>query len=889
MNRYRLLVLSLVAALLGLALVSARSYAVAPPVVINEVLAGNATTNLDPAYTNYSPWIELYNAGGSAVNLGGYRLSDDAANPAGYALPANTNIAAGGRLVVWYDELATGLHTAYSLDMRGDTIALFMPDGTLVDSLTFGAQLVDVAYGRTNDGAGDWAYFDAPTPGAANSGGLAGPARAARPAFSPPGGVYAGGQSVTMSADPGAVIRYTTDGSKPRANSPIYNGPINVNAPTVIRARAFAPGLLSSTAGTATYLIGVDKELPVVSLATDPAHLFDNMIGIYVIGKNGAKGRCGPKANYNRPWERPVSMELYETNGTLAFQQDVGFEIQGDCTRAMPQKSLEIKARRRYGDNDIDYAIFPGNPLDEYERLVLRGGGNHDAYLSMFREPLAHELNWDTMALDQQQYRPTAVFINGAYWGIHNLRDKADESLIEQNYGLDADDEFDMMRAELNNEEVDAGNTAAWDAFMADLQKDLTNPANFADVAAQMDVDEFMDFFIAHTYSGNLRGGEFRYWRAYEPGSVWRWVFADLDNSFQTGQINQDSLKAALKQDSYAIQPLKRMLTYIPFRNAFVQRAASHLNITYTPARVTPYVNTLHDEIAPEMPAHIARWKKPKTMSAWEVEATKMRTFAAQRAEKMRQHLNAYVGAPGTANLTVALTGNGTVRVAGVAPFAYPFTGPYYRTLPLTLEATPAAGFRFVEWQETGETDPAISLSLSGNATRTAVFEPEPLPVIVINEIFYLPLTPLSEANNEFVELYNADTAVVDLSGFTIDAISFVFPAGATIDPGELIVVAANSADPAFAALPAGGVFDFTWGSPDNQKLSNGGETIALKDDKGNDIDSVNYDDVAPWPTTPDTSGMSLSLLSPTHDNSVATSWAGSTAAGGTPGAVNFP
>ena len=82
MNRYRLTVLSILVALIGLALVSARSYAVAPPVVINEVLAGNATTNLDPAYTNYSPWIELYNAGGSAVNLGGYRLSGVVANPA---------------------------------------------------------------------------------------------------------------------------------------------------------------------------------------------------------------------------------------------------------------------------------------------------------------------------------------------------------------------------------------------------------------------------------------------------------------------------------------------------------------------------------------------------------------------------------------------------------------------------------------------------------------------------------------------------------------------------------------------------------------------------------------------------------------------------------------
>ncbi len=886
MNRFRLLVLALVAAVLSLALVSARSYAVAPPVVINEVLAGNATTNMDMAYTNYSPWVELYNAGGTAVNLGGYRLSDDLANPNGYTLPANTTIPAGGRLILWYDELATGVHTAYSLDVRGDTIALFMADGTLVDSVTFGAQLVDVAYGRTSDGAGDWAYFDAPTPGAANSGGLAGTARLARPTFSPPGGVYAAGQSVTISADPGAIIRYTTDGSKPTASSPIYSGPIAVNQPKPIRARAFLPGQLSSTAATATYLIGVDKDIAIVSLATDPAHMFDNMIGIYVIGKNGAKGRCGPKANYNQPWERPVSMELYEPNGTLAFQQDVGFEIQGDCTRAMPQKSLEIKTRRRYGDNDIDYAIFPGNPQDEYERLVLRGGGNHNAYLSMFREPLAHELNWDTMDLDQQQYRPTAVFINGAYWGIHNLRDKADEALIEQNYGLDADDEFDMMRAELDNREVDAGNTAAWDAFMADLQRDLTNPTNFADVTAQMDVDEFMDFFIAHTYSGNLRGGEFRYWRAYEAGSVWRWVFADLDNSFQTNQINQDSLKAALKQNVYAIQPLKRMLTNIPFRNAFVQRAASHLNITYAPARVTAMINTMHDEIAPEMPAHIARWNKPKTMTVWESEVTKMRTFAAQRSEKMRQHLNLYVGSPGTANLTVAVSGSGQVSIAGVAPFAYPFTGPYFRTLPLTLEATPALGFRFVQWQETGETNPAITLTLSGNATRTAVFEPEPPPAIVINEIHYNPAdTQGSDDLYEFIELVNADDHTIDLSGFAFGAgITYTFPDGASIAAGEIIVVA-KAAGSYSAALPGIQVFQWTSGS-----LDNGGEQLALLDADGNDIDRLTYDDVAPWPTAPDdNSGPSLSLLATNLDNTLAASWAPSTAANGTPGAVNFP
>ena len=44
-------------------------------VAINEVLIGNASTNLDPTYTNYSAWIELYNSGTVAVSVGGLRLS----------------------------------------------------------------------------------------------------------------------------------------------------------------------------------------------------------------------------------------------------------------------------------------------------------------------------------------------------------------------------------------------------------------------------------------------------------------------------------------------------------------------------------------------------------------------------------------------------------------------------------------------------------------------------------------------------------------------------------------------------------------------------------------------------------------------------------------------
>ena len=79
----------------------------------------------------------------------------------------------------------------------------------------------------------------------------------------------------------------------------------------------------------------------------------------------------------------------------------------------------------------------------------------------------------------------------------------------------------------------------------------------------------------------------------------------------------------------------------------------------------------------------------------------------------------------------------------------------------------------------------------------------------------------------------------------------------------------------------------YQWATGDN--LSNGGETVTLKDTFNQTVDTVSYDDVAPWPTEPDGSGPSLALLDPALDNSAAANWAKSREDGGTPGAVNFP
>ena len=866
-----------------------------PGLLINEVLVGNASTNLDPSFTNYAAWIELRNTSSRTIELDGYRLEslpDGATTADVFVLDGSLEVPRNGYLLLWADEHNTASHAPFELDMDGGTLRLVAPGNSVVDSVSLSEQAPDVSYGRAPDAGATWAYYDRPTPGAANNtlatpaaAGGALPAQAAAPVISPAAGFYAAAQRVTISAAPGATIRYTTNGARPTESSTLYSAPFSVAATAVVRARAWLPGQLSSPTATASLFIGFSTSLPVVSIATHPDHLFDSRIGIYIAGVNGIIGRCSEtRANWNQPWERPVSMELFEGDGQRGFQQDTGIEIHGNCSRNAPQKSLEIKTRKTYGDNDLDYRVFPDNPLDEYRRLILRGRGTHNASSGIVTEPLAQLLGAETMNSDHQQYRPVILFINGQYWGIYGLRDKADEALIEQNYGLDKDDEFDMIE---NKRRLVVGDFAAVDALYDALGQSMTDPANYAAVLAQIDEDNFMDYFIAEFYVGNRDwpGTNVRIWRPRTADGQWRWLLYDLDASFNLRDVNRKTFPQALQSGHYGIQPLQRLLVNPTFKAAFLQRFASHLAITYAPQRVRGLIDAFSAPVAAEVPRHVARWQTPQSVEAWRKAVEDLRRFADLRPAAVRSAINKYLGSPGTAELTLNVAGGqGQVQAAGVAPFGYPFSALYFRKLPLTLRAVPAPGYRFVRWQETGQTTPEISLTLAAATARTAVFEAKPLPQLVLNELHYNPADAQGADDlYEFVEIVNAGAAAVDLSGFSLrDGVEFTFPNGASLDPGAMLLVAKTAAT--YAALP--GVPVFQWTSGD---LSNGGETLTLADENGNPVDSLTYDDAAPWPTLPDGSGPSLSLLAPGLDNADAANWAASAATGGTPGAANFP
>ena len=107
---------------------------------INEILASNSMVNADPASGEYSDWLELYNAGNTAINLDGYYLTDNLNEPGKWQITVNASIPARGYLLIWCDDLGSGLHSNFKLSASGEELALFDPSLRLIDSLSFGPQ-----------------------------------------------------------------------------------------------------------------------------------------------------------------------------------------------------------------------------------------------------------------------------------------------------------------------------------------------------------------------------------------------------------------------------------------------------------------------------------------------------------------------------------------------------------------------------------------------------------------------------------------------------------------------------------------------------------------------------------------------------------------------------
>lgn len=876
------------------------SVAFSQSLYINEFMASNSNTIRDPDFNNYADWIEIYNSGTNAVNLKNYYITDNLSQPQKFRFNIDFIVPANGYVLVWADDANTGNHTNFKLSATGESIGLFNPSLQLIDTISFGSQETDISFGRFPNGTTNWYKFNPSTPGSANlESGIFN--ILPQPNISHQSGFYSSTIFITISHNQSNVtIRYTLNGSTPSNSSNIYSTPIQIDSTIVLRVRVFKDGYLPSKTLSRTFLISENTQLPVFSLITDPENFFSDTSGIYVAGTNGIIGNCSTvPRNWNQDWERPAHLEFFENNKSLAFKVDCGVKIFGGCSRLYPMKSLAFYFRSQYGFDKLNYRLFDDSPITEFNNFILRSSGQ-DWYRTMYRDAMVQTLIEQGMKLDYQNYRPTILFINGKYWGIHNLREKLNEHYVFYHHGVNKDN-IDLIEISKNIQATN-GDITDYNYLINFLtQRNMAYTPNYEHIKTFVDIDQYIDYQIAQIYSanGDWPGSNVKLWKEKVPGAKWRWMIYDLDFTFggnAKGMANTNTLEQATATNGpdwpnppWSTLMFRKLLDNPEFKNEFIQRFAAHMNTTFEPNRVLFVIDSMAQKIASEIPKHKQRWPQSISYAAtWQELINVMKTFTVERPANVRNHFYTKFGISGVNNLILSRNNPqwGKIFINTVEIKNNVSTNTFFRNIPIRVKALAMPGYRFVRWEGiSNQTSPEIVIQLNANSTLTAIFEPEPLTYssIIINEINYKS-SPLFDTE-DWLEFYNPSDNSIDISGWKLhdDNISnqFIFPNGTIVGAKSYLVVCRDSTK--FKSLNPSvlnRIGNINFG------LSSDGDQIFLKDNSNTTIDEIQYSVSLPWPSAPNGSGATLSLINPQLDNSLPENWKASRFAG-TPGKLN--
>lgn len=700
--------------LLGLTLSSISAFS---QIVINEFVADNDQGLLDPDYLEYGDWIELYNTSNQPVSLNGLYLSDDPLNLFKWSLPGSNQLPAKGYLIIWADNKNAGVHTNFRLNYAGEFLAISSAMGFVMDSLTFGLQVQGASYGRQTDGGDHWVIFSTPSPGAANNTQV-GSLISSPPHFSHRRGFFTNPINLELTAPGGGEIRYTLDGSDPAISSPLYAAAIQINKTTVVRARVYNGNQSPSPIVTETLLVNEITTLPIFSITTDPKNLWDLDTGIYVEGRNYSWG--WGNGNFWQDWEKEAFIEFFEQDRSVKIAQTAGLKITGALSRTASQKSLRLIARRSYGEPKFDYRFFKNKNINQFNEIKLRSAGN-DWASTMMKDGSLQTIIAGQMDIDYQSYRPSIVYLNGEYWGIHNIREMIGDDYIEENHGFDKNN-LDFITQTGTVKEGDS--KAYTDLLTFVTTKDMTNADNYATAAEKIDVQEYINYNVAEIFYANIDwpAGNIKYWRPRIPGGIWRWIIFDQDLAFD--YVWHNTLEWATLEDppDYpgSTDLFKSFMKSPEFSDRFLSTMLAHLNSTFDADRMIGVIDSLQRNIAGEMALrHIQRWighhgwtfmdpvlgyiETPWLASYddWLTNVDKLRYFASNRKPYILGFLKSFYGLedPVEIDLKVSPAGSGRILLDHSLVVSNKEDATYFTDQELNLTAIPEPQYSLDQWE----------------------------------------------------------------------------------------------------------------------------------------------------------------------------------------------
>lgn len=629
------------------------------PLVLNEIMTRNEIGIRDGNGTR-EDWIEIYNPNPGVLNLDNYFLTDNPGQLTKWNFPSVT-IPGNGYLLVFASGInlvdpAGNPHTNFKLDSMGEYLAIVRPDGTTIDAVfhpTFPEQLADISYGpQAGDGA--LRYFNVPTPGGPNGSGFPDVVRDTN--FDFDRGFYDASFQVTISsATLDATIRYTTDGSLPSPTSgSIYNAPITIANTTTLRAIAYKPGWLPTNVDTQTYIF-VDQvalqpsnppgwpsdwnfssdagsivpsdyemdprvvnntlpgysipeallDIPTVSLAMEPSDFLND----------STEPDTGMYSNSQSRFERRCSIEYIRPDGVPGFQYDAKVEVHGNASRRparMQKHSLRVTFTTQYGGpGRLQYSLFPGSPVDQFNKLVLRacftdswglvswGSNRYRPNDSQYIRDVWMKDSLRDMGQPSSAGNFVHLYVNGLYFGLHNLTERLEDDFWAEHFGGEPAD------WEVNKDL--SGGGARWIQMMGIANGNIADNSVYNSIKNYLDVDNFADYMLLHFYADSEDWPHHNGYAAANAVSgdgmyrFWCWDQEIALDKYGWNRYNNNSGAGA---------PFQRLRQNAEFRMLFADRVQKHLfngGALSEQASINRYMG-LANQIDKAIVAESARW-----------------------------------------------------------------------------------------------------------------------------------------------------------------------------------------------------------------------------------------------------------------------------------------
>lgn len=604
-------------------------------VAITEVAAVN-TTVAQSSYGEYFDYVELRNNTGKTINLKNYKLSDSKKSESFQSLP-DQELAPGAYVAIYCGDSnkvspTTGnIYLKYGLNRYGETVYLLDKNNVAVDTLEYFRLSSGYSAGRDVGGTDEVVYYAKLTPAAENPKKKLSSALA-DPVFSSYSTYVKKGSTVSIEASQG-LVHYTLDGSEPTEQSPVYTEPITIRQTTVLRARAFSSSAVPSDTVTATYLVGRKHSLPVVFLTTDEKNLYDYNTGIWADGPGKSSEFPYVGANYWQDWERPVNFEYMTEDGVSQISFDAGIKVFGQYSRALPQKSVSINLRDKYGPTEICYPFFDNSDVNVFSSLVLRNSGQ-DFTKSHIRDAFCASVIKNSIDVDFMDYQPVVAYVNGKYHGIYDLREKIDEDYLANHRGVDPDN-IDFIKG---NSIVQKGSLDSYQALLTYIKThDMKDEKCYRYVCSQIDIDELIRYWMCESFFTNTDTGNIRFYREKTDGGKWRWVFFDVDWALYPSTYELNYIENYLDPNGHGVGDMFNTTIMVgliknpDFRKRLLEIHSEHLKTTFDTDRMLAIYDALIEEIAPEMPYHCERWSGSLSMTSWESNVKQLRAIIEKK------------------------------------------------------------------------------------------------------------------------------------------------------------------------------------------------------------------------------------------------------------------